>query len=54
MKKVLKRMVSMFLAMILVLGVWQMPVYASGIDDNGQGNAGGFVTKSIEELEAYE
>ena len=39
MKKVLKRMVSMFLAMILVLGVWQTPVYASGIDDNGQGNA---------------
>ena len=41
MKKVLKRMVSMLLAMILVIGVWQMPVYASGIDDNGQGNAGG-------------
>lgn len=41
MKKVLKQVVSMLLAMILVLGVWQMPVYASGIDDNGQGNAGG-------------
>ena len=41
MKKVLKQVVSMLLAMILVLGVWQTPVYASGIDDNGQGNAGG-------------
>lgn len=41
MKKVLKRMVSFILSMILVLGVWQTPVYASGIDDNGQGNAGG-------------
>ena len=41
MKKVLKRVVSLILSMILVLGVWQTPVYASGIDDNGQGNAGG-------------
>lgn len=41
MKKVLKQVVSMLLAIILVLGVWQTPVYASGIDDNGQGNAGG-------------
>lgn len=41
MKKVLKRMVSLILSMILILGVWQTPVYASGIDDNGQGNAGG-------------
>ena len=40
MKKVLKQVVSLILSMILILGVWQMPVYASGIDDNGQGNAG--------------
>ena len=39
MKKVLKRVVSLILSMILVLGVWQTPVYAW--DDNGQGNAGG-------------
>lgn len=45
MKKVLKRMVSMFLAMILVLGVWQTPVYAW--DDNGQGNQGGGGTLNL-------
>lgn len=41
MKKVLKQVVSLILSIILILGVWQMPVYASGIVDNGQGNAGG-------------
>lgn len=45
MKKVLKQVVSMLLAMILVIGVWQMPVYAW--DDNGQGNQGGGGTLSL-------
>ncbi len=45
MKKVLKRMVSLILSMILVLGVWQTPVYAW--DDNGQGNQGGGGTLNL-------
>ena len=45
MKKVLKRVVSLILSMILVLGVWQTPVYAW--DDNGQGNQGGGGTLNL-------
>ena len=41
MKKVLKRMVSLILSMIHILGVCQQPVYARRIDDNVKGNAGG-------------
>ena len=40
MKKVFKRIVSMLLAMILVLGVCQTPVYASGGQGNGTSGDG--------------